>query len=182
MRDTETNSNHDARRISMHLKHWTRFAAAATLASGLAAASPAQAENWSLQKHWNYDKIAYVHDLPFAQKKVVLQVSEGDQERWGLALNNASNLLGYWGQGKVRVVIVTYGPGLGMLLANSPVAARIQSLDAEGVEFDACHQTMLGIKRKTGKLPTLVPQAAVVPGGIVRVMQLEENGFDYVKP
>ena len=166
----------------MSAKPWTRFAAAAALTAGFAIALPAQAEHWEIQKHWNYDKIAYIHDLPFAEKKIVLQVSQGDKERWGLALNNAANLLQYWGQGKVRVVLVAYGPGLGMLLANSPVAKRIQSLDAEGVEFDACHQTMLGIEHKTGKLPKLVPQAVVVPGGIVRLMQLQEDHFDYVKP
>ena len=166
----------------MRARASTRLAAAAALAAGLGLAAPAQAEHWELQKNWNYDKAAFIHDLPFAQKEIVLQVSQGDPERWGLTLNNASNLLDYWGQGKVRIVVVAYGPGLKMLLADSPVAQRIQSLDAAGVEFDACHQTMLGMKRKTGKLPSLVPQAAVVPGGIVRLMQLQEKHFDYVKP
>jgi intracellular sulfur oxidation DsrE/DsrF family protein len=124
----------------------------------------------------------FVHDLAFAQKKIVLQVSGANPAQWNLALNNASNLLQYWGQGKVRIVIVTYGPGLKMLFAKTPVSVRIQSLDAEGVEFDACHQTMLKFKRKTGHLPALVSQAAVVPAGVVRLMQLEEAGFDYVKP
>lgn len=166
----------------MRTKPWGRVATAAALAAGLAFALPAQAAHWEMEKHWNYDKVQFIHDLPFAKKEIVLQVSEGDKARWGLALNNVSNLLDYWGQGKVRVVLVAYGPGLNMLFANSPVAARIQSLDAEGVEFDACHQTMLNIQRKTGHLPALVKQAVVVPGGIVRLMQLEENHFDYVKP
>lgn len=166
----------------MRASPWTRRAAAAALAAGLALAAPAQAEHWELQKNWNYDKLAFIHDLPFAEKNVVLQVSQGDPARWELALNNASNLLEYWGQGKVRIVLVAYGPGLKMLLADSPVAKRIQGLDAEDVEFDACHQTMLGMQRKTGKLPVLVPQAAVVPGGLVRLMQLQEAHFDYVKP
>ncbi|MDA8260023.1 MAG: hypothetical protein M0Z99_31055, partial [Betaproteobacteria bacterium] len=52
------------------------------------------------------------------------------------------NLLDYFGQEKVRIVIVAYGPGLPMLLKNSTVAQRIASLDIEGVEFDACHTTM----------------------------------------
>lgn len=166
----------------MTAKPWTRLATAAALAAGLAVAAPAQAEHWQLEKHWNYDKVAFIHDLPFAQKKIVLQVSQGDKARWHLALNNVGNLLKYWGQSKVRIVVVAYGPGLGMLLANSPEKTRIQSFDAQGVEFDACHQTMLGMKRKLGHLPKLVPQAAVVPGGIIRLMQLQEDHFDYVKP
>jgi intracellular sulfur oxidation DsrE/DsrF family protein len=155
---------------------------ALTVITGLLGAVPAKAEHWSLYKQWDFAKPAFVHDLPFAKHKVVLQVSQGDVARWNLALNNASNVLQIFGQGKVRVVIVAYGPGLKMLFAKTPVAARLQSLDAEGVEFDACHQTMLNIKRATGHLPKLVPQAAVVPGGVVRIMQLEEHGFDYLKP
>lgn len=166
----------------MRARVWNRLAAAAALAGGLGLAAPALAQHWEMQNHWNYDKAEFLHDLPFAEKKIVLQVSGPDPAQWGLALNNASNLLSYWGQGKVRIVVVTYGPGLKMLFANSPVAKRLESLDAEGVEFDACHQTMLGIQHKTGKLPKLVPQAVVVPGGIVRLMQLQENHFDYVKP
>jgi intracellular sulfur oxidation DsrE/DsrF family protein len=159
------------------------IAALAALAfATLFAAAAARAEHWRLHKNWNFAKPAFLHDQPFAKKKIVLQVSEDGAPRWNLALNNASNLLDYWGQGKVRIVVVAYGPGLKMLFANSPVAARLQSLDAEGVEFDACHETMLGLKRRTGHLPDLVPQAAVVPGGVVRIMQLEENGFDYIKP
>jgi intracellular sulfur oxidation DsrE/DsrF family protein len=169
-------------RKMMRSRSMNRVSIALALAAGLFVASPAKAQNWTLYKHWNFAKAEFIHDLPFAEKKIVLQVSQADPERWTLALNNASNLIDLLGQGKVRIVIVAYGPGLKMLFAKTPVAARIQSLDHDGVEFDACHQTMLGIKRKTGHLPALVPQAAVVPGGIARLMQLEENGFAYVKP
>ncbi len=156
--------------------------AALALAASLLAALPARAADWALYKHWNFAKPAFIHSLPFAQKRIVLQVSKDSPALWNLALNNVGNLLDYWGQGKIRVVLVAYGPGLKMLFADTPVAARIQSLNVEGVEFDACHQTMLKFKRKSGHLPALVPQAAVVPAGIVRIMQLEEHGFDYVKP
>jgi uncharacterized protein len=158
-------------------------AVAALAVLGLLGAAPAaRAANWDLYKHWDFGKVAFLHDMAFAQKKIVLQVSQDDAALWNLALNNAGNLLHYWGPGKIRIVLVTYGPGLKMLFAKTPVAARLQSLDAEGVEFDACHQTMLGVERRTGRLPALVPQAAVVPAGVVRIMQLEEHGFDYVKP
>jgi intracellular sulfur oxidation DsrE/DsrF family protein len=164
------------------LKNLRNVALALVLSTVPFAAMPAKAAHWSLYKQWNFAKPAFIHDLPFVEKKVVLQVSQNDAERWNLALNNASNLLEIFGQGKVRIVVVAYGPGLKMLLANTSVAARIQSLDAEDVEFDACYQTMLGIQRQTGHMPELVPQAVVVPGGVVRIMQLEENGFDYLKP
>ncbi|WP_455380586.1 DsrE family protein [Acidihalobacter prosperus] len=143
---------------------------------------PAQAENWSLYKHYHYNKPEFVHSHPFAKVHLVLQVSENNPKLWNLALNNAANVVKYFGQSKVQVVVVSFGPGLKMLFKHSKVANRIQSLNAEGVEFDACHNTMMHFKSKLGHLPKLVNAAAVVPAGIVRIMQLEAHGFRYVRP
>ncbi|WP_298135372.1 DsrE family protein [Acidiferrobacter sp.] len=143
---------------------------------------PALAENWTLFHHYNFNKPQFIHSHPFAREHLVVQVDQGRPARWNLALSNVANVMNYFGSDKIQVVVVAYGPGLKMLFANSPFGARIQSLNAQGVEFDACHQTMLGIKAKTGHFPRLVPQAVVVPGGVVRIMQLEQHGFDLLKP
>jgi len=155
---------------------------ALALLLGLLGSGLAQAANPSMLRDFNFDKPTFIHDLPFVEHKVVMQVSENNLERWKLVLNNAQNLLDYFGQEKVRVVVVAYGPGLLMLLKDSPVAQRISSENAEGVEFDACHNTMEGMAKKLGHLPVLVPSAVVVPAGVVRIMQLEKAGFAYIKP
>ncbi|MGC9163084.1 MAG: DsrE family protein [Thiomonas sp.] len=155
---------------------------ALALLLGLMGSGLAQAANPSMLQNFDFDKPTFIHDLPFAEHKVVLQVSDDNIQRWQLVLNNAQNLLDYFGQQKVRVVVVAYGPGLLMLLKNSPVAQRIAAEDAEGVEFDACHNTMEGMAKKLGHLPVLVPQAVIVPAGVVRIMQLEHAGFAYIKP
>ena len=149
------------------------------LGAGLATA---QAANPSMLNDFKFDAPTFVHQLPFAQYKMVIQVSQDDPYVWNLALNNAQNVLNDLGQEKVQIVIVTYGPGLRMLLKDSPVADRIASQDAEGIEFDACHNTMMGMAKKLGHLPELVPQAVIVPAGVVRIMQLEHAGFAYIKP
>ena len=143
---------------------------------------PAMAENWSLYQHYNFNKPQFVHPHPFAKEHLVIQVSQDNPQRWALALANAANVMNYFGSDKVQVVVVAYGPGLKLLFAHSRDATTIQSLNAQGVEFDACHETMLGIKAHTGHLPVLVPAAVVVPGGVVRIMQLEQHGFDLLKP
>jgi len=140
------------------------------------------AENWSLYNHYNFNQPQFSQSLPFAKEHLVVQVDQGNPHRWGLALANVANVLNYFGSDKIQVVVVAYGPGLKLLFAHSPYAARVQSLTAQGVEFDACHQTMLGIKAHTGHLPKLLPSAVVVPGGVVRIMQLEQHGFDLLKP
>ena len=152
------------------------------LTLALGCAGLAQAANPSMLKDFNFDKPAFIHDLPFAHYKVVMQVSQDDPALWNLTLNNAQNLLDYFGQEKVRVVVVAYGPGLLMFLKNSPVEQCIASQDSEGVEFDACHTTMEGMAKKLGHMPELVPQAVVVPAGVGRIMQLEKAEFAYIKP
>ena len=119
---------------------------------------------------------------PFATAHYVIQVSEGDPARWNLAMNNAVNLQKHYGPDKVDVVIVAYGPGLKMLLKKAKTATRVDSLAANGVEFDACHNTMKAMARKTGHMPMLASGAKIVPGGVIRIGQLEQKGYSYIKP
>ncbi|HQU15921.1 MAG: hypothetical protein B7Z66_07610 [Chromatiales bacterium 21-64-14] len=142
----------------------------------------ARAEDWSLFKNYDFNKAQVVKEIPFAKQHLVIQVSQGDPGRWGLVLNNVHNVIKYFGQDKIQVVVVAYGPGLKMLFKNSPDAQRVAGLSAAGVEFDACHATMLSIEKKTGHLPPLLPSAVVVPGGLVRIMQLQDHGYNYLKP
>lgn len=119
---------------------------------------------------------------PFAKYHYVIQVSQDNPARWTLAMNNAQNLLNYYGPSEVQVVIVAFGPGLKMLFKNSRVAERVQSEAMEGVKFDACHNTMKNMARKLGHMPVINSSARVVPAGVVRIGQLEGKGFAYIKP
>ncbi len=47
--------------------------------------------------------------------RVVIQVSDADQGKWNLALNNAKNIQTDLGAANVDIEIVAYGPGIGML-------------------------------------------------------------------
>jgi intracellular sulfur oxidation DsrE/DsrF family protein len=151
------------------------------LAASLILAGPADA-NPSILKNFNFNHLIFQHPHPFATSHLVIQVSQNDPAVWSLALGNAQNALKLLGNDRVQIVIVAYGPGLHMLLANTPVAARINTLDQSGVEFDACNNTLQAMARALGHVPALVPQATIVPAGIVRIMQLESHGFNYVKP
>ncbi|MGC9270104.1 DsrE family protein [Acidiphilium sp.] len=146
------------------------------LLSGAASANP------SMLGDFNFNHPIFIHAHPFARLRLVIQVSEANPARWVLALNSAQNVLDYLGAQRVQIVIVAYGPGLLMLLAHSPDAKRISSMNDEGIEFDACHNTMEGMFHATGHMPVLLPQAVIVPAGVVRIMQLESHGFNYIKP
>ncbi len=121
--------------------------------------------------------------------RVVIQVDQNDPAVMNLALNNARNLLDYYDDKKedVDVEIVAYGPGLHMLRDDtSPVKDRIKELSnvtfPSKVVFSACNNTKQAMEKREGHPITIVPQATIVPAGVVRIMELQEQGYSYVKP
>jgi uncharacterized protein len=120
--------------------------------------------------------------LPFANRKaaayeksnekshrLALHIDVNDPEVMKLAFNNARNaheLYTEWGE-TVAIEIVAYSQGLHMLREDtSPVKEEIKQ----------------GMERREGKTITLVPEATLVPAGIVRLVELQELGYKYVKP
>ncbi len=121
-----------------------------------------------------------------AQDKIVLYVDQNDPKVMNLTLNNVQNLLDYYkDKGGIKVEVVTYGPGLHMLRKDtSPVKDRISSISlaSPNVQFSACGNTIAGMTKQEGKKPEIVSEAKVVPAGIVRIIELEKQGYAYVKP
>jgi uncharacterized protein len=120
--------------------------------------------------------------------RVVLHVDENDPAIMERVLNNAEHVIEYYrGIGEdAQVEIVAYGPGLHMLRADtSPVRDRIKQLAAgmpSAIAFSACGNTKAGMEKREGKPVEIVPQATVVPSGVVRLMELQEQGWSYVRP
>ena len=113
---------------------------------------------------------------------VVIQVSTSDPQVQHVALNNAVNLQKRFGMDNVAIEIVSYGPGLSLMTKDSEYPERVTSMAKKGIRFSACHNTMEGIKRKTGHMPELLDGVEVVPSGTARIVILEEQGYAYVRP
>jgi intracellular sulfur oxidation DsrE/DsrF family protein len=111
--------------------------------------------------------------------RLAIQVDQNDPQVMNLALNNATNVIEYY-RGKnedVEVDIVTYGPGLHMLRADtSPVQDRIKQLKAMAfpskIQFSACNNTKQGMEKTEGHAISILPDATIVPSGVVRLMEL----------
>ncbi len=117
-----------------------------------------------------------------AKHKLVIQVSTDDVRTQNIALNNAVNLQKALGD-DVQIEIVAYGPGLSMLTPKSPASKRVPDLALyENITFSACGNTMKNVSKKTGKDVTLVDGVKVVPAGVLRIMELQEQGWTYVRP
>lgn len=127
---------------------------------------------------------------PGAEKKahrLILQVNSNEPAVMNLALNNAANAEQHYksiGE-PIQIEIVTFGPGLNMLRDDtSPVKERIKSLaeTSRSISFAACGNTRTNMSRAEQKEIPLVSQATVVSSGVVRVMELQEQGWSYVRP
>jgi uncharacterized protein len=124
-----------------------------------------------------------------AKHRIVIHVDQNDPEVMNLALNNAKNVIDVYRAKNedVNIEVVAYGPGLHMLRDDtSPVKDRIKEISElsfpSNITFSACNNTKQGMEKREGHPITIIPQAHLVPAGVVRIMELEEQSYSYVKP
>ncbi len=116
------------------------------------------------------------------QHKVVIQVSSDDARTQAIAMNNAVNLQKALGMDNVTIEIVAYGPGLSMLIGGAKQSQRVASLAKQEIVFSACGNTMKKVEEKQGKPVVLSEGVKVVSAGVLRIMELQEQGYSYVRP
>ena len=119
--------------------------------------------------------------------KIAIQVAENNPQLMNLALNNANNIVTHYKKAgeKVVVEIVTFGPGLHMLRDDtSPVKQRIQQMALENPEltFAACANTQANMKRQENMDIPIMSEAKMTPSGVVRLAELQGQGYAYIRP
>ena len=111
--------------------------------------------------------------------KVVIQVSTNDPATWNLALNNAKNIQKDLGKDNTDIEIVSFGPGIGMLKAESEVTNRVVEAVDSGVQVMACQNTMRSQKLNKEDMNSKV---GYVPSGVVEIIQRQQQGYAYLRP
>jgi len=119
---------------------------------------------------------------PFAEELIVLQISDNNPFKQTLVLNVASNLVKHYGQDKVDIEIVAFGPGLRLLFKDNSNKNRITKLAGAGVGFSACKNTIKNMSKKLGHKPMLHMASHPVSAGVVRIIELENQGYKLIKP
>jgi uncharacterized protein len=119
--------------------------------------------------------------------RVAIQVNQNDPAVMNLALNNASNVIEYYRAKGETVEVVAYGPGLHMFRSDtSPVQDRLKQIAnaafPSSIKYSACNNTKEGMERHEGKPVPLISQAELVPSGVIRLIELQEQGWSYLKP
>jgi intracellular sulfur oxidation DsrE/DsrF family protein len=113
-----------------------------------------------------------------ANSKVVFQVSDSDPGKWNLTLNNAANAQKDLGKSLIAEIVV-YGPGIGMLESDSPVAKRVQAALSSGIKIVACENTMAALQLSRRQM---LPDIGYVPAGVVELINRQTEGYAYIRP
>ncbi len=118
---------------------------------------------------------------------LALQISDKSPQKMNTVLNVAANVTRYYSDKgeEVEIEIVAFNQGLHMLRTDtSPVAKRIVNFAASmpNVKFMACGNTMKGMTKKEGKTPVLFKFAQMTPAGVIRLMELDGQGWTIIRP
>ena len=125
---------------------------------------------------------APLQDKPFAEHKIVLQLSDNDPRKQGMVISVANNLMKFYEPDKIAVEIVAFGPGIDLLKPDNPNRKMVESLVAQGARVDICLNTVDTLERETGKRPEFIAAATPVQVGVAQILLLTENGYTLVRP
>lgn len=119
--------------------------------------------------------------------RLALQVSDNDPATLNKVLNVAANFARMQSEkgNMYEIEIVAFNAGLHMLRTDtSPVLDRVNNFSASipDLRFSACQNTINGMIKKEGKAPDLVESAVVVPGGVGRLLKLDDSGYFVIRP
>jgi intracellular sulfur oxidation DsrE/DsrF family protein len=115
-------------------------------------------------------------------QKVVYHLSEPTRVNFTLG-NIKNHIVGKGGPDKVKIVLVVHGSALEAFVsskANPDIRRQIEGRGGDGVSFVACGNTMKAQKRQVSDL--LSGFEVAEEGGVVRIADLQDQGYVYIRP
>lgn len=119
--------------------------------------------------------------------RLVIHVNAPEREIMIEALHNATNVIDHYrSEGDtVAIEIVANGRGVTMFAKDlSPVAKEIADIHTKykQIIFDACAISLSHTSEALNRKLEVLPPAHLVPSGAVRILELEEQHYAYLKP
>ncbi|MBU0682125.1 MAG: DsrE family protein [Proteobacteria bacterium] len=113
--------------------------------------------------------------------KVVFHINLPDEGALNRALGNVANLLKGIGDKEHDVVVLLNGQSVSLIAGDNslPFQVRITELHRQGVHFKTCRNSLKKAEVDPASLP---PEFDIVPAGIIAIIELQNDGFAYVKP
>lgn len=119
--------------------------------------------------------------------QIVFQINTDDIVPMKHAVSNSINLVRYFRDKHepVQIEIVAYGAGIAMFRDDqSPVRDVLGYIHTKFPEiaFTVCGSSKAIIEQREGHLMPLIEGTRVVPFGIVRIVELQDAGWSYIRP
>ena len=117
--------------------------------------------------------------------RIVYHLDEAGLDKAKFVLGNIRNhVVGVGGWQHIEALeLVVHGPALKLFVQSSIDPALKQTLEMlqeQGMTFGACGNTMKNFSITAEQLP---PKSLILPqGGVVRIMELQEHGYIYLRP
>ena len=81
---------------------------------------------------------------------------------------------------------MAYSGGLHILRSDtSQVKDRIKEMVGKystRIKFAACNNTIQGMEKREGHAISIMPEAIIVSAGVVELVELQEQGWSYIRP
>jgi uncharacterized protein len=117
--------------------------------------------------------------------KILYQLDDAGVDKAKFTLGNIRNHVagvGGW-QNVESLELVVFGPALKSFVVSSmdpAVGKMLETLQGQGMTFGACGNTMKNFSITIEQLPR--GSLALPQGGVVRIMELQERGYIYLRP
>ena len=120
-------------------------------------------------------------------RQVALHVNFNDPERLNYVLNNAENILSVLPPERDEDRNPNHRPWPGpAYVSRRYLAGEETSLNLaasqDGLSFYACSNTRERMEKAEGKTLTIMDEASMVSSGIAEIMELQIQGWNYIKP
>ncbi len=96
-----------------------------------------------------------------------------------IAISNIANSLAALEGQACRLVMVVNGPAIKLMVKAGVHAAALQDLLGKGLNIRVCQNAMRKFDLDS---EALIPGCRVVPAGIIELVNLQREGFAYIKP
>lgn len=113
-------------------------------------------------------------------RRIVVSVADGDPARANAVFSNVINIQEFYGTDSVELAIVAYGPGVRHLIrGESQVAERVASLQAYGIVFIACGNTLDSLGKEAGDV---LDGVEIVKNGLPEIVEKVLSGWVHLRP
>ncbi len=118
-----------------------------------------------------------------ADRKMAIQINSSDPLTQKMALLNARNLKAVIGKDNIDVELVVYGPGLSLITTDKLNSSRVEDLIKRyGLKVSVCEGTLKRYAKVHGSEPDIIEGISRVSTGAIRLLELQEQGYSYIRP